>query len=220
APGGPGGRRPDPLTALGRAQERTERRVDDLNRKLASLADSVATLGRTNAASGSSGGAGGGPGGTGEGDEEPKALPSWLLVEDPDEAVGRLGELVGWLDAVFLRYEAADLPSCWLWHPGVVEELLVLRELWLEAYQGRAQSWRLVGEWHERHRPGVVARLRPLAKGCDLADHRPGGAADRLAATAPVRSALAVLPGMWAVNRDLPYPSGADLDAARRHAQT
>lgn len=201
---------PDPVKALARAQERTDRRVDEVLRKLTSLADSVATLGRT----------GGGPGGTGGagGPEELAALPSWLLVEDPDVAVARVGELVGWLDAVYLRYEGAELPSCWLWHPGVVEELLVLRELWLEAFEGRGRSWRLVGEWHEKTRPGVVTRLKPV-QACDLADHRRGGDRDRPGRTAPLRSALPALAPMWAVSRDLPYPTDAELAAARSHAQ-
>ena len=63
----------------------------------------------------------------------PVAAPSWIALPDElDAAAGILGELVDWLGAVFLRYPDAEaaLPECWLWHPGVVEELLWLMYAW------------------------------------------------------------------------------------------
>ena len=66
---------------------------------------------------------------------------------------------------VYLRYpDGADhLPECWAWHPDVVEELLWLMHAWAAAYQG-PQAWvALVGDWHDRQRPGVVRRIKTTA---------------------------------------------------------
>src|SRR6266508_967744 len=51
--------------------------------------------------------------------EEPEAIPSWLnlpLATEPAEEM--LGELLGWIRDIYLRYGDArrTLPQCWLWH--------------------------------------------------------------------------------------------------------
>lgn len=203
APGDPPARprqAPDPFARVLARVDQTDARVADLLRKVTSLADSVTKLAPATA-----------------GDDDVEALSAWLLVEDPTEATGRIGDLIGWLDAVYLRYERVELPSCWLWHPGAVEELLVLREVWREAYQGRKASWRAVSEWHDRALPGVVGRLAPL-QSCALSLHAKDGSKDQAAPTAPLRSAVALLPAMWAVSRELPIPTPEELAQARQHA--
>ena len=79
-----------------------------------------------------------------------------------------------WLRRVYLRYADAALPSCWLWHPDVVEELWWLRQAHAEAFHPQTGSWRAVGDWHDRQRPNLVRRLRPLVNKCELSLHVPG----------------------------------------------
>lgn len=210
APGDPPARSrqaPDPFARVLARVDQTDARVGDLVRTVTGLADDVAGVARSVAKV--TGGAGGA--------DDGEVLPAWLLVEDPTEATGRIGDLIGWLDAVYLRYERTELPSCWLWHPGAVEELLVLREVWREAYEGPRRSWKAVSEWHDRALPGVLARLAPL-QSCALSLHAKDGSKDHAAPTAPLRSAVALLPAMWAVSRDLPLPTPEELAQARQHA--
>ena len=118
-------------------------RVDDLTRLATDLTNAVAALTARRAAT---------------------PCPSWLLLPaDPDLAGRVLDELAGWLAVVYLRYpDGADhLPECWCWHPDVVEELLWLMHAWAAAYQGPQARSALVGDWHDRQRPGVVRRIRP-----------------------------------------------------------
>ena len=90
---------------------------------------------------------------------------SWFEMDDAELAHARLTDLMTWLDRVYLQFPDAALPTCWLWHPSVVEELLWLRRSWLEAFTGRTAAVFRVADWHDRQRPGVVARIRAL-NGC------------------------------------------------------
>ena len=96
------------------------------------------------------------------------------------------------MDAVYLRYRDADCPSCWLWHPEVVEELWWLRQAHADAYHPETGSWLRVGDWHDRQRPGVVRRLVRAVGSCELALHLTDPTAPRAgsrhgAATSPHR---------------------------------
>jgi len=72
----------------------------------------------------------------------PTPAPSWLIAPaDPEATAAVLEGLCGWLHAVYLRYRDA-------------------------AYQGPAASVALVGDWHDRQRPGVVRRVGLYAKSC------------------------------------------------------
>jgi hypothetical protein len=129
-------------------------RVDDLARVTAEVADRVRSQGVR---------------------AGPRAVPSWLVMAaDPALAHALLDELYTWTRTVFLRYTDADqvLPECWLWHPELVEELLWLMHAWLAAYQGESASVALVGDWHDRYRPGVVRRIGSLTP-CSLEVHLP-----------------------------------------------
>src|SRR4051794_10119729 len=92
-------------------------------------------------------------------DAGPGRHTSWFEADSTAAAEHRLAELMVWLDDVYLRFPDATLPSCWLWHPTVVEELLWLRRSWLEAFTGRTAAVFRVADWHDRQRPGVVARI-------------------------------------------------------------
>ena len=79
------------------------------------------------------------------------APSSWLLAGDRRRATG------------------------WAWHPGVVEELWWLRQAHREAYAPTARSVAQAGDWHDRLRLGVVARLAVVARDCDLSRHTANG---------------------------------------------
>jgi hypothetical protein len=165
-------------------------RVDELSRLVAQLADTVATLTTRHRT----------------------PVPSWLLLPTETTTAGQLlDELTAWLAAVYLRYpDAVDgLPECWCWHPAVVEELLWLMHAWSAAYQGPHASFALVGDWHDRQRPGVVRRIRQTAGACSFEAHipRPGwthhsGAAPQV----PGLGHLGVIADWWGARRDQPAP--------------
>lgn len=146
------------------------------------------------------------------------AAPSWLMAPtDPDEVTRLLDELCAWLAAVLLRYPdtAQVLPECWLWHPDVVEELLWLMHAWCAAYQGPGASVGAAGDWHDRQRPGVIARIRKSAGSCSPEAHqtRPGWSAPPGAPPAvPGRDAVAVIARWWADGRDTSPPEPATPD--------
>jgi hypothetical protein len=101
---------------------------------------------------------------------------SWLdLPAEVDATYAVLGELLAWLQGVYLRYPdaAAGLPDCWLWHPEVVEELLWLRHAWLAAYRDDNAPITAAADWHDRYRPGVTRRITSSAGRCSLENHQP-----------------------------------------------
>ncbi|OLM33027.1 hypothetical protein Ae717Ps2_3923c [Pseudonocardia sp. Ae717_Ps2] len=145
--------------------------------------------------------------------------PSWLLAPtEPADVAGLLDELTVWLGAVFLRYPdgASVLPECWLWHPDVVEELLWLAHAWLAAYQGPDASVSVAGDWHDRQRPGVVARVRKSAGSCSIERHqtRPGWSAPAGAPVpVPGLEHAAAIAEWWARSREQSPPEPAPAAA-------
>ena len=152
----------------------------------------------------------------GAGGEDKPPLPSWLLVEDESAAVGMLDELVGWVDAVYLRFEGAALPSCWLRHPDLVEELLALAGAWVDAYEGPKRSWKAVCDWMAVRRR-FVSDLG-LLEICEVEEHQEGHKADRPAKTAPLRSQIEPIAHAWATSKTLPPVTEDEIDQAKRHA--
>lgn len=153
-------------------------------------------------------------------EDGPGRYASWFEVDDPTVAYRRLTELMSWLDRVYLQFPDASLPSCWLWHPAVVEELLWLRRSWTEAFTGRTAAVFRVADWHDRQRPGVVARIRALNGGlCSLDQHQRGAEQDRRPLTVPAADGAEAVASWWATDREdvPPYPTdGQLLDAAGR----
>ncbi|MCM3849577.1 hypothetical protein ND486_25610 [Pseudonocardia sp. DR1-2] len=162
-------------------------RLDELDRVVAQLANTLATVAAR---------------------RRVPAAPSWLLASTgADEVAVLLDELCAWLAAVFLRYPdgATALPECWLWHPDVVEELLWLMHAWCAAYQGENASVQAAGDWHDRQRPGVLARLRKSVGSCSVERHqtRPGWSdVPTPAAAVPGLAHTALIVGWWSAQRD------------------
>lgn len=169
-------------------------RVEELAGTVARLSDTLATVAARNRA---------------------PVAPSWLLAPADDGPVAELlDELGGWLGAVFLRYPdgTSALSECWMWHPSVVEELLWLMHAWCAAYQGSTASVSAAGDWHDRQRPGVVARIRKTVGSCSIEAHqtRPGWPAESTAPPqVPGLMHMALIVGWWAGNRDKSAPEPA-----------
>jgi hypothetical protein len=205
------------VLALARAVERAVRRVDALDAVTGQLAADVSTLAHALDT---------GPAGAPGAGAEDRGVRSWLLAEGPDQAIADLADLARWMDAVYLRYRDAAVPSCWLWHPEVVEELWWLRCAHADAYHPERGSWLRVGDWHDRQRPGVVRRVTRAVGGCELALHltdrtHPGrltGASSHVTppAPAPLTSAVAQVAAAWAADRAAPEPDVAQLGEADR----
>jgi hypothetical protein len=202
---------PDPVTGLAREVDGLRRellplrvlpgRVDELSRLLADLAESVTALrARTTT-----------------------PAPSWLMATTEVGKTGDLlDELAGWLGAVYLRYPDAveSFPDCWCWHPHAVEELLWLMHAWAAAYQGSTASVTLVGEWHDRWRPGVVRRIKATAGICSQENHQTRDAWPKVASGAPTvpgEDQLGGLAEWWAGRRDEAPPEPRPRSGERDH---
>lgn len=178
-------------------------RVEDLATVVQQLADTLAA---------------GTPSGT-----PSQVAPCWLDLgtttspAGPSAAEGILGMLAGWVAGVYLRYSDTRLPDCWLWHPDVVEELLWLHAAWLSAYDPDAPVT-AVGDWHDRQRPGVAARIKSYAGMCSLEAHQPGQDRATAGPVAPTTDAVAAIAAWWATHREQPgpAPTAEQMDTARR----
>ena len=175
-------------------------RVDDLTRLTVDLSNAVAALTSRKSA---------------------HPCPSWLVLPaDPMQAADVLDGLAAWLAAVYLRYpDAADaLPECWCWHPDVVEELLWLMHAWSAAYQGQQASVALVGDWHDRQRPGVVRRVRQSAGSCSFENHQTRAGWSLRPSAAPDVPGVEHLPSIaawWGARRKEAAPEPVVPDGAR-----
>lgn len=191
-----------PLVAFGRALERTDRRVTTLDELMTQLATDVATLVAR------------------AGPDKGGPPTSWLLCNDPELAAEHLGDLIEWLPRVYLRYHGTFLPSCWLWHASVVEELWWLRQAHREAYAYGNRAVTKAGDWHDRALPGVTRRVRAAVGDCELSRHVVGG--DRTAVTpaVPLHVAAEHLADEWAGERSTPPPTFGELREAAGHDTT
>lgn len=201
------------VTALGREVERLSRRVGsvealtrELHAMLGELADRITALAEAEQAD--------------DEDEAPHRLPSWLAVDDPALARALLADLADWLGSVYGHHPNAELPSCWLWHPAVVEELLWLRHAHQAAYEGRGTSWRDVGDWHDRQRPGVVKRIKAAIGDCELARHADGGDRADTTRAVPLATSAEQIAHHWTSHRATPPPDEAQLSEAEQHDRT
>jgi hypothetical protein len=197
---------PDPretLLAFGRALERATRRADAAEQRangfealLTQLATDVGTL-------------------VARSDTDKDTTPrSWLLAQDQEQAAADLEDLTGWLARVYLHYPGAVLPSCWAWHPAVVEELWWLRQAHREAYAPATRSTQKAGDWHDRSRPGVVTRLQKIARDCDLTRHTENGDRVQDPPSVPLAGEAEWIATHW-VNGGTALPTVAQLEAAR-----
>jgi hypothetical protein len=159
---------------------------------------------------------------TDSGEGEP--MRSWLRLPEHDERAIQavLSELLPWMESIYLPYATAreTLPPCWLWHPEIVEELLWLMDAWTAAYDGEEASNKLVGDWHDRQRPGVTRRIGEYAPSCDVLAHRDG--AGQSAVTVPLAADADPFVTWWATGRDTngPAPTPEQIKAGRRGGLT
>jgi hypothetical protein len=120
-------------------------------------------------------------------------------------------DLLDWLAEVYLQYDGSTLAPCWAWHPGVVEELAVLRGIHRVIYA--EPDWLRLGDWHDRYRPGVVRRVGAALAACDISRH-----ADTLipgTRTVPLGDALGPIYTARANKAPIPAPSDAQAALAR-----
>ena len=196
----PGGGPAEQLAAVARDCERNNRKLGELKEMLDGLAAAVGQLAAQLAA------------------PEQKRPPSWLDAGGPTAPGRVLDDLIGWLDRVYLRYPDAALPSCWLWHPWAVEELLWLRQAHHEAYDGPHASVARRADWHDRHRPGVARRMTERLGGCELLCHAEGGPAAHPPRRVPLPAAAELI-AAWAADglrTTGPVPTGEQLTEADR----
>ncbi|MGH3770199.1 MAG: hypothetical protein ACRDRW_02170 [Pseudonocardiaceae bacterium] len=199
---------PDPaVVALGREVQRLTRahadavaRVEELAELLTQLPTDVTTLAARSAP---------------DGDE---AVRAWLLTSDPDLAQTDLDDLTEWLARVYLHYPDAVLPSCWLWHPALIEELRWLRCAHREAYHPHHGTWAKAGDWHDRYRPGVARRITTAYGSCELREHTEGGTHRRPAPTVALADLAPITARAWATTPTTPLtPTDQQIDEAERH---
>jgi hypothetical protein len=207
------------VLAMARAFDRTRRRVEGLDTRVAQLAADITRMAGVLTAQR--------PPHSGdlpdsdppEDDTDPDdgtAVRSWLLgaapdVADPDQAVADVTDLIGWLHRVYLRYPGSELSACWLWHPHVIEELWWLRNAHADAYHPADGSWLRVGDWHDRQRPAVAKRVREAIGSCDLSLHAPGKPHGQPAPVAPLTAHAAAIAAAWAAGGARPEPTAEQL---------
>ena len=197
----------DGRAALGREVERltrrskaTETRVEELAELLATLGDDVKALL------------------TQDDQEHTERVRAWLLTTDPESAQADLTDLTGWLARVYLRYPDAFLPSCWLWHPALIEELRWLRATHREAYHPQRGTWAHVGDWHDRYRPGVTRRIRTAYGSCELREHTENGHQRLPAPQVPLTDAVELTARAWTSMPDTPLiPTELQVRRAEQH---
>lgn len=138
---------------------------------------------------------------------------------DTDDVARLLGELVVWVERIYLRYADATrgFPECWLWHPDVLEELTWLRHAWTCAYRADDAPAALAWDWHDRYRPGTVRRIHQLAGRCSLDNHT---RRREPAPTATGVGGLSEIAAWWATARhSAPPPPSAEVVEAAREAE-
>jgi hypothetical protein len=150
---------------------------------------------------------------------KPAPSRAWLLQvgEEPEKLSERLTSLVEWLDKVFLRYPAAQLPSCWSRHPWLVEELLWLQAYHSDAYGPRGSST-AQGMWHDQSLPRLLERMKHVT-GCDLSKHVPGGQEAKPPLAAPLAGHIKEIAEAWSTTGLPPEPSTEQLEEARKHRE-
>ncbi|MGH3575804.1 MAG: hypothetical protein ACRDUW_28975 [Pseudonocardiaceae bacterium] len=187
----------DPVAALARMVERVQRAQAIQGELLRGLAGDVTKLIATTPA------------------KQPPPV-AWLLTTHPETCLEVLTDLLAWLRDVYLMYPGAVLPSCWMWHPACIEELVCLRQYHAEAYGPPAKGVAKAQEFHERFLPGTVKRLSGTPySDCDLARHQPTG--DRLRTQpdpAPLHDSARQIATAW-MDQRIPEPTQMNLSDAK-----
>jgi hypothetical protein len=188
------------MERLTRRSKALENRVEELAELLATLAGNVKTLL------------------TQDEQEQADKVRAWLLTEDSDHARADLTDLIEWLARVYLRYPDAFLPSCWLWHPALIEELRWLRATHREAYHPTRGTWAHIGDWHDRYRPAVTRRIRTAYGSCELREHTEDGHQRLPAPQVPLTDAVELTARAWTSMPDTQLiPTELQVRRAEQH---
>jgi hypothetical protein len=170
----------------------------------------------------------------GGGEDAAQAGEVGVVGVDPDALADLLEQLIQWVRRVFLAYPdaAGSFPECWLWHPAAIEELLWLWHAWQAAYVADGASARLVGDWHDRFRPGVVRRIKANFDACSLANHASSGpqgngprsdeAGESAGVGMPFAESGREMAGWWAAGQQGagPLPSAGQLEVSANRWRT
>lgn len=149
---------------------------------------------------------------------DPQAVPPGAPPGPPTTEV--LADLGAWLERVYARLPGPRLPSCWAFHPGVVDMLLALRMAHAEVYTGRTGTWEKVVAWHLRSRPDMAKRISDAIGRCELRQHVVGQPLYQARdAAVPLAGFLDVVAAAWADRRETPDPTALMLAAADRYAR-
>ena len=185
--------------AISRNVERTRRRLDTLEGLVRDLGEKLTALGDRPTAPSPAPGGHATAGATG-------GMRSWLRGGDPERAAADLAGLNSWVERVYLAFPDSSLPSCWMWHPDVVEELWWLYQSHIDAYHPETGSWMRVGDWHDRQRPKVVWRFHKSVAQCAPARHHQSYMLSPRRRPEPAPAAVAVVAAWMAEGRREPAP--------------
>lgn len=111
------------------------------------------------------------------------------------------------------------LPSCWAWHPALVEELHVLRLAHAEAFDPKRGTVTKAADWHDRLRPHTAARIADGYARCGLHKHTPTGPSHRPAPATPLTGHLKAISVQWTTSKTSPTPTPDQLSEASTYDQ-
>lgn len=150
---------------------------------------------------------------------ETPAGSAWMLQvgTEPDKAVELLKGLADWLAKVFLQFPNAQLPTCWARHPWLVQELLWLRDYFMDAYGPRGSAT-AQGMWHDQSLPNLLGRMQKAGvNNCDLDEHKPGGQQAKDPIAVPGLAYLEAVATDWALTGLTTEPTEDELEDARQY---
>lgn len=101
--------------------------------------------------------------------EDKKPPFCWLTVTDADEAAKAYARLEKFMVTVIGHHPDGILNDCWKRHPLVVEQLLVLEELFTVSYSAEAKKAPgMRADFWERWLPGAMKRIKEMLGNCSL----------------------------------------------------
>lgn len=102
--------------------------------------------------------------------EEPEPPLAWITLADHSDGFDAMEALEKWADMVLAQYPGGILKDCWRRHGYVVEELIVLMEMYQDAWSPKGKA-RDRAEWHSRYLPDTMKRLTTKWDGSNQNDY-------------------------------------------------
>ena len=119
---------------------------------------------------------------------------------------------------MYLRYPDAFLPSCWLWHPPLIEELRWLRATHREAYHPNAAPGRTSGTGTTATAPASPAASGPRTDPASYANTPNDGHQRLPAPQVPLTDAVELTARAWTSMPDTPLiPTELQVRRAEQH---